>query len=41
MNSRLIAFCGVDCAACPDYAGGRCPGCRDALSPFRFNLGKR
>jgi|GEM_PF-1199359 len=24
----LIAYCGVDCAACPDYAGKKCPGCR-------------
>ena len=33
MESRLIAFCGVDCAACPDYAGCRCPGCLDTLWP--------
>ena len=24
----LIGYCGVDCSACPDYAGGKCPGCR-------------
>ena len=23
-----IAFCGVDCGACSDYAKGICPGCR-------------
>lgn len=22
------AYCGVDCSACPDYASGTCPGCR-------------
>ncbi len=24
----LIAYCGVDCAACPDYTGEKCPSCR-------------
>ena len=28
MNNVLIAYCGVNCAACPDYAAGKCPGCR-------------
>ena len=28
MDSNLIAYCGVDCAACADYTGGKCPGCR-------------
>ena len=28
MNSDPIAYCGVDCAACADYTGGECPGCR-------------
>lgn len=23
-----IACCGVDCAACPDFTGGKCPNCR-------------
>ena len=23
-----IAYCGVDCSVCPDYAEGKCPGCR-------------
>ena len=23
-----IAYCGVDCAACPDYSKGICPSCR-------------
>jgi GNAT superfamily N-acetyltransferase len=26
MNS--IAFCGVDCAVCPDFLSGKCPDCR-------------
>ena len=25
---QLIAYCGVDCAACPDYENGLCPSCR-------------
>ena len=28
MDNTLIAYCGVDCAACPDLSGGKCPGCR-------------
>ena len=28
MDRDLIAYCGVDCAACSDYTGGKCPGCR-------------
>ena len=24
----MIAYCGVDCAACKDLADGRCPGCK-------------
>ena len=26
---RLIAYCGVTCAPCPDYTQGKCPGCRE------------
>ncbi len=25
-----IAFCGVDCSACPDYLSGKCPNCRNS-----------
>lgn len=28
MDNELIAYCGVDCSACPDYASNTCPGCR-------------
>ncbi len=28
MENESIAYCGVDCAACPDLASGKCPGCR-------------
>jgi hypothetical protein len=28
MDNNLLAYCGVDCAACGDYSGGKCPGCR-------------
>jgi hypothetical protein len=28
MLNELIAFCGVDCGACPDYSEQKCPGCR-------------
>ena len=21
----MIAYCGVDCSACPDYESGKCP----------------
>lgn len=24
----MIAYCGVDCAPCPDFTAGSCPGCR-------------
>ena len=30
---ELIGYCGVDCAACPDYGGGVCPGCRKSTWP--------
>ena len=23
-----IAYCGVDCASCPDFIGRKCPSCR-------------
>ncbi len=29
----LIGYCGVDCAACPDYASRKCPGCRESTWP--------
>ena len=25
-----IAYCGVNCAACPDRTKGACPGCRNS-----------
>ncbi|MBR5043894.1 MAG: DUF3795 domain-containing protein [Clostridia bacterium] len=28
--SELIAYCGVDCAACLDYTTQKCPGCRQS-----------
>ena len=30
LNAELehLAYCGVDCSACADYIGGKCPGCR-------------
>ena len=28
---HLVAYCGVNCAGCPDYAGGKCSGCRDTV----------
>ena len=28
-----IAWCGVDCAACPDYLSGKCPNCRRSQWP--------
>lgn len=28
-----MAFCGVDCSACPDFTGGKCPGCRKSIGP--------
>ena len=30
-DDPMIAYCGVTCAACPDYAGGKCPGCRKTV----------
>lgn len=27
---RMIAYCGVNCAPCPDDASGKCPGCRNS-----------
>jgi len=28
VDITYTAFCGVDCAACPDLTAGVCPGCR-------------
>lgn len=28
-NDRMIAYCGVNCAVCPDFTQGKCSGCRD------------
>ena len=28
MDEHTIAYCGVDCSVCPDFTGGKCPGCR-------------
>ena len=33
MESSLIAYCGVDCAACADYTEKKCPGCRKSEWP--------
>ena len=33
MTNEMIAFCGVDCAACSDLAEGKCPGCRKTVWP--------
>ena len=30
---EMIGYCGVNCAACPDLAGGKCPGCRQTVWP--------
>lgn len=30
-DPALIAFCGVDCAACTDYAENKCPSCRKTV----------
>ena len=27
-ENDMIAFCGVDCTACPDYMSRECSGCR-------------
>ena len=32
-NLESIGYCGVDCAACPDFTGGVCPGCRKSTWP--------
>ncbi|MBE7004325.1 MAG: DUF3795 domain-containing protein [Ruminococcaceae bacterium] len=29
-NLDLIGYCGVDCSACTDYTGGKCPSCRES-----------
>lgn len=31
MEGGSIAYCGVDCSACPDHSGGKCPGCRKTV----------
>ena len=28
-----LAYCGVDCAACPDHLSGKCPNCRNSQWP--------
>ena len=33
IDSELIGFCGVDCAACKDYQRGKCPSCRKSTWP--------
>ena len=33
MKLEQIGFCGVDCAACPDYLNDTCPGCRESVWP--------
>lgn len=33
MDSSLIAFCGVDCAACTDHQTNKCAGCRNSEWP--------
>ena len=33
MDRERIAYCGVDCAVCPDCTGGKCPGCRQTDWP--------
>ena len=30
MDLTHIGYCGVDCAACPDYLSGKCPDCHRA-----------
>ena len=37
MPEDLIAYCGVDCAACADYTGGKCPSfpCDDMQDFYR------
>ena len=31
--SERIAYCGVDCAVCPDFTQEKCPGCRESVWP--------
>ena len=33
MDSKHIAYCGVDCSVCPDLADHKCPGCRETVWP--------
>ena len=33
LRVACIAYCGVDCAACPDYTEQNCPGCRESEWP--------
>ncbi len=33
MQMERIGYCGVDCAPCPDYRTGTCPGCRQSSWP--------
>lgn len=28
MTDPMIAYCGVNCAPCPDHTSGKCPSCR-------------
>lgn len=28
-DKELIAFCGINCAACGKYRKGKCPGCKE------------
>ena len=30
-DDLMIAYCGVDCSACPDFTGAKCPGCRQTV----------
>ena len=29
VNEKLIAYCGLYCAACKKYLNGKCPGCQE------------
>ena len=33
MDFVHIGYCGVDCAACPDFLTGKCPDCRKSEWP--------
>lgn len=33
MENAWIAYCGVDCSVCFDYAESKCPGCRQTDWP--------